>query len=58
MSTFVLWHPVLLVMYGITFVKKVVDLFPRLHLSTFEKYHVLCIIMLCKIKTFMILIYV
>lgn len=56
MSTFVLCHHVLLAIYGITFVKKVVDLFPRLHLSTFEKYQVLRIIMLCKIKikTFMI----
>lgn len=57
MSTFVLWHPVLLVIYGITFDKKVVELFPRLHLLTFEKYHVVCIIMCkIKIKTFMILI--
>lgn len=58
MSNFVLCHPVLLVKDGITFVKKVVDLFTRLHLSTFEKYHVLYIIMLCKIliKTFIILI--
>lgn len=45
MSTFVLCHPVLLVIDGIAFVKKVVDLFPRLH-----------IIMLFKIKTFIILI--